>query len=257
MKKDSEDYKKRTVIVTGGNRGIGEFITRAFFNNGDYVLIGARTDTGLAKKLGSRVHFKKTDVCRELDHKKLVETALKWTKRLDVYINCAGFSKWSSIADVDEEFWNEMVDTNLKGTFWGCKAAAEYLSDGGCIINISSIAGKRGSANNSVYCASKFGVTGLTQSLAKELGRKGVRVNAVCPVYIETKGLMEALKDQASPTGGKSIVDYLKDFAQGQAGLKRLPTGAEIANTCLFLASEQASAITGQSINVDCGVLPQ
>ena len=83
---------------------------------------------------------------------------------------------------VTDEFWNKMIDTNLKGAFWGCKIAAANLNAGGTIINVSSLAGKRGSVNNSVYCASKFGMNGLTQALAKELGQKGIRVNAVCPV---------------------------------------------------------------------------
>jgi 3-oxoacyl-[acyl-carrier protein] reductase/meso-butanediol dehydrogenase/(S,S)-butanediol dehydrogenase/diacetyl reductase len=150
-----------------------------------------------------------------------------------------------------------MIDTNLKGTFWGCKVASENLSAGGCIINISSLAGKRGSANNSVYCASKFGVNGLTQALAKELGPRGIRVNAVCPVYIQTKGLVEALSDKRSPTQGEDIESYLEKFAAENAALKRLPTGEEVAEMCLFLASDEASATTGQCINVDCGVLPQ
>lgn len=256
MKKEQKNRKK-TVIVTGGNRGIGEYISRAFFSNGYYVLIGARTDTGLSKRLGSKVRFQKTDVRKESDHIQLVKTVLGWTGRLDVYINCAGFSQWCPIGKVTEEFWTKMIDTNLKGTFLGCKAASTYLPKGGCIINISSLAGKRGSANNSIYCISKFGVTGLTQSLAKELGPKGIRVNAVCPVYIKTEGLMEALKSEKSPTKGKDIERYLKRFTAENASLERLPKGEEVADVCLFLSSEQASSITGQSINVDCGVLLQ
>lgn len=246
--------EKKTAIITGGNRGIGEYISRAFVGAGYNVLIGARTDTGLAKKLGLCASFKKTDVRDENAHKSLAESALEWTKRLDVYINCAGFSGWLPIRKVNDEFWNEMMDTNLKGTFWGCKIAAKYLSKGGVIINISSLAGKRGSANNSVYCASKFGVIGLTQSLAKELGKNGIRVNAVCPVYIKTKGLMNALAQKYSPAGGENIKNYLDAFAKNNAALRRLPTGEEVASVCLFLASECASGITGQSINVDCGI---
>jgi 3-oxoacyl-[acyl-carrier protein] reductase/meso-butanediol dehydrogenase/(S,S)-butanediol dehydrogenase/diacetyl reductase len=248
---------RRTVIITGGNRGIGEAITETFWEDGYHVLIGARTDTCLAERLGPRVRFQKADVRRESDHKALVKTALAWTGRLDVYINCAGFSKWNPIQLITEKFWNEMIDTNLKGVFWGCKAAAAHLSEGGCIINISSLAGKRGSANNSVYCASKFGVNGLTQALAKELGPRGIRINAVCPVYVETEGLVEALKDPQSPSQGKDIAPFLEDFAQGNAALHRLPSGRDVAEACLFLASTKASAITGQCINVDCGVNPQ
>ena len=114
-----------------------------------------------------------------------------------------------------------------------------------------------GSANNSVYCASKFGVNGITQSLAKELGPSGIRVNAVCPVYVETPGLLEALENKDSPPAGQDTSTYLQDFAQSQAALKRLPLGNEVADICLYLASDTASAVTGQCINVDCGVLPQ
>jgi 3-oxoacyl-[acyl-carrier protein] reductase/meso-butanediol dehydrogenase/(S,S)-butanediol dehydrogenase/diacetyl reductase len=248
---------KRTVVITGGNRGIGEAITRAFWEEGYHVLIGAGTDTKLAGQLGEKVRFQKMDVRLESNHRMLVEAAIKWTGRLDVFINCAGFSEWRPVHEVDSDFWDKMIDTNLKGTFWGCKVASESLSKGGCIINISSLAGKRGSSNNSVYCASKFGVNGLTQALAKELGVKGIRVNAVCPVYIQTEGLMEALKDKRSPARGQDIGSYLEKFAAEDAALKRLPTGDEVASMCLFLASNKASAITGQCINIDCGVLPQ
>jgi 3-oxoacyl-[acyl-carrier protein] reductase/meso-butanediol dehydrogenase/(S,S)-butanediol dehydrogenase/diacetyl reductase len=196
-------------------------------------------------------------VRKESDHKALVAAAIEWTGQINAYVNCAGFSKWSPIEKINEQFWVEMIDTNLKGTFWGCKAAAAHLTKGGCIINISSLAGKRGSANNSAYCASKFGVNGLTQALAKELGPRGITVNAVCPVYVRTEGLIEALKDNDSPTQGKDIEMYFEHFARDNAALKRLPLGEEIGNACVFLASDESSAITGQCINVDCGVLPQ
>ena len=91
-------------------------------------------------------------------------------------------------------FWGDLLDTNLKGYFWGCKIRKKkVMKSKGSIINISSLAGKRGSSNNSAYVASKFGVNGLTQSLAKELGPRNIRVNAVCPVLISTDGLIEAL----------------------------------------------------------------
>jgi 3-oxoacyl-[acyl-carrier protein] reductase/meso-butanediol dehydrogenase/(S,S)-butanediol dehydrogenase/diacetyl reductase len=211
----------------------------------------------LAKELGEQAKFIRADVKNLNDHEMLVNEALKWTKRLDAYINCAGFSKWAPVSEIDESFYNEMMDTNLKGTFWGCKAAAGHLSKGGSIINISSLAGKRGSANNSVYCASKFGVNGITQSLAKELGPKGVRVNAVCTVYVKTEGVLEALADKSSPAGGKDVKQYLEEFRRNNAALLRLPSAEEVANVCYFLASDEASAVTGQCINVDCGVLPQ
>jgi 3-oxoacyl-[acyl-carrier protein] reductase/meso-butanediol dehydrogenase/(S,S)-butanediol dehydrogenase/diacetyl reductase len=249
--------KSKTVVITGGTRGIGEAITRAFYNEGYHVIIGGRNDTELVNKLGKKAFFQKTDVRIEQDINALVKKAIEWTGRLDVFINCAGFSGWRPIADVDEDFWNSMIETNLKGVFWGCKAATKNLKKGGCIINISSLAGKRGSANNSVYCASKFGVNGITQALAKELGPNGIRVNAVCPVYIQTEGLIEALNDDKSPAQGMNVKDYLEKFAAENAALKRCPTSHEIAKVCLFLASDNATAITGQCINLDCGVLPQ
>lgn len=246
---------KKTVIITGGGKGIGAEISKAFYRDGYHVVIASRDDSGLARRLGERAQFIKADVRRESDHKKAVSAALTATGRLDVYVNCAGYSQWRPLENVDDKFWTDMIDTNLKGTFLGCKAAAQGMKKGGTIINISSLAGKRGSANNAVYCASKFGVTGLTQALAKELGPRRIRVVAVCPVYIETDGLMKALSDKNSPAKGKNVRSYLNDFVNQQSALGRLPTGDDVAQTCLFLAS--ASAITGQSINVDCGVLPQ
>lgn len=247
----------KSVVITGGSKGIGAAIAREFHKNGITVFIGARHDNGLAGQLGEGAFFVKMDVRKEMDHVRMVKAALKLTRRLDVYINCAGFSQWMPVERITGNFWNNMIDTNLKGTLWGCKAAAKYLSRNGCIINISSLAGRRGSVNNAVYCASKFGVTGLTQSLAKELGPRGIRVNAVCPVYVETDGLFKALEAKDAPAKGKNVRTYLRDFKKQQSALGRLPLGEDVAKTCLFLASEGALAVTGQSLNVDCGVSPQ
>ena len=246
-----------TVIITGGTQGIGADIARGFLEAGYQVLIGARHLSGLAEETQEKLKFQEIDVREESGHQKLIQTALEWTGSLDCYINCAGFSRWSPVEEVDEAFWNEVLDINLKGTFWGCKVSAEHLKRGGTMINVSSLASKRGSANNSVYCASKFGVNGITQSLAKELGSKNIRVNAVCPVYVETPGLLEALENPQAPSKDQDTAKYLNEFAESQAALKRLPMGSEVADVCLYLASEAASAVTGQCINVDCGVLPQ
>ena len=247
---------KKTVIITGGNRGIGYDISRIFAEDGYEVFVGARTDYDLRKSLGDNVHFIETDVCNEEDHKKLVKIAIDKTGRLDVYINNAGFSQWRSIENIDSEFLDKILDTNLKGVFWGCKSALAVMKSGASIVNISSIAGKRGSSNNSAYCASKFGVNAITQSLAKEVGKKNIRVNAVCPVIVSTKGLIEALEEEESPAKG-NVDEFINNFRNTQAALPELPKGYEIANSCLFLASDLASAITGQCINVDCGVFPQ
>jgi NAD(P)-dependent dehydrogenase (short-subunit alcohol dehydrogenase family) len=188
---------------------------------------------------------------------RLVDETVGAFGRLDVLVNNAGKSGWRPMGDIDETFWTEMIDTNLSSTLFTCQAAAPHLGAGGAIVNISSLAGKRGSANNVAYCAAKFGVNGLTQSLAKELGPRGIRVNAICPVYVDTDGLREALQDPEAPPRGSDTTGYLRDFARTQAALQRLPTGEEVAAMCVMLSSAGASAITGQCINVDCGVLPQ
>lgn len=247
----------RTIIITGGSRGIGAAISEAFHAAGDRVVIAGRTDTGLAAALGPRALFVSADVRQPQATRALVRQALDWSGRLDVVVNNAGVSAWRPLASIDEDFWQDMVDTNLKSVLFACQAAAPYLPRGGSIVNISSLAGKRGSANNSVYCATKFGVNGITQSLAKELGSTGVRVNAVCPVYVRTEGLDEALEEAVSPTSGQDTAAYLATFAATQSALGVLPTAAQVAATCIFLASPAAAAITGQCLNVDCGVMPQ
>jgi len=246
----------KSVVITGGNRGIGRAITKAFVDAGYYVVVGARNEMDLKLKFGDQIVFVKVDVRVEQSHQLLVESAMKKTGKLDVYINNAGFSAWCPISEIDDAFFDNLINTNLKGAFWGCKAAAEVMNEGSSIINISSIAGKRGSANNSVYCASKFGMNGLTQALAKELGPKGIRVNALCPVLIPTAGLIEALKGPFSPANNDPD-GFIKQFTSVNAALGHLPTGEEVASFCLNIVSDSSSALTGQCINIDCGVFPQ
>ena len=248
--------KKKSVVVTGGNSGIGLKITEAFINAGYFVVVGARRDLNLSEKFGDNVSFISMDVSDHDAHINLTNEAISKTGQLDVYINNAGFSEWRPIGDIDNNFLDNIISTNLKGAFWGCKAASMVMKDGSSIINISSIAGKRGSTNNSAYCATKFGMNGLTQSLAKELGPSGIRVNAVCPVIVETDGLIEALKSPSSPAY-PNPKEFILNFKKNNAALGRLPSGEEIASMCLMLASESTSAVTGQCINVDCGVFPQ
>ena len=247
---------QKSVVITGGNRGIGLNITEAFINAGYYVVVGARKELGLCEKFGDNIEFIPIDVRDENSHIKLVKAAIAKTGKLNVYINNAGFSEWRPIENIDDNFLDDILATYLKGAFWGCKAAAKVMQDGSNIINISSIAGKRGSSNNSAYVASKFGMNGLTQSLAKELGPKGIRVNALCPVLVPTDGLIEALKAPFSPAKGDPQ-GFISNFTKANAALGRLPTGEEIGAMCVLVASDSASAITGQCINVDCGVFPQ
>ncbi len=247
----------RTVVVTGGTRGIGAAISRAFVAAGAQVVMGARADSGLAAQLGTRARFVAMDVRDRAGHETLIAAALAWSGHVDVYVNSAGISQWRALPDVDTAFWNLIIDTNLRGTFLGCQAAAHRLSEGGVILNISSLAGKRGSTHNSVYCASKFGVNGLTQALAKELGPRGIRVNAVCPVYVETDAILESLSNTHPEAMEEGVGPYLHRFVTEQTALKRLPSADDVAAMCVFLASPAASAITGQCVSVDCGVFPQ
>lgn len=248
----------KTFIVTGGTKGIGKAIVDRLITEGYHVVAGAR-DTSAAIQ-GDSVRHVAMDVRNRGDHFRLIESALSWRGRIDGYVNCAGISVWRPLAEIDETFLDTMIETNLHGAFWGGQAAANYFrktSTAGAIVNISSLAGKRGSANNSAYCAAKFGVNGMTQALAKELGGDRIRVNAVCPVYVETASIVEMLREANSPAGGREVRDYLAEFAASQAALKRLPLAGEVAQVVCYLLGEQASAITGQCINVDCGVLPQ
>jgi len=247
---------KKIAIITGGNRGIGFGITKSFVEAGYYVIVGARQDRKLEEFFGEAVIFIPTDVREEQAHHNLVQVALKKFGKLDVYINNAGYSFWKPISEIDDTFLSDLLDTNLKGAFWGCKAAASVMKSNASIINISSLAGKRGSSNNSAYVASKFGMNGLTQSLAKELGPKNIRVNAVCPVLIKTEGLIEAL-DMKNAPGHKDPNGFITNFTKSNSALLRMPTALEVGQMCVFLASDNASAITGQCINVDCGVLTQ
>lgn len=247
--------KQKVIAVTGGTKGIGLAIAELFLKNGFFVSVCARSAKD--SLLPSAILHSQADVRKKEDQIRFVANTVEKFGSLDVFVNCAGASRWRSIEKIDETFVSEVVETNLLGTLWGCVAASQVLQSGGAIINVSSLAGKRGSANNSAYCAAKFGVNGITQSLAKELGPKGIRVNAVCPVYVETPYILESLEERASPAQGKSVRDYLDSFAQTQTALGRLPTAEEVAQVVFFLASPDASAITGQCINVDCGVLPQ
>ncbi len=246
----------KTVIITGGNKGIGLDIVKSFINANYNIIVGARSDNGFQDNFSKKIIFKKIDVKNQKDHFTLIEIAKKEFGRLDCFVNNAGFSAWKPINEIDEDFIEDILSTNLKGTFWGCKAASSVMQEGASILNISSIAGKRGSANNSAYCSSKFGVNGLTQSLSKELGPRGIRVNALCPVLIKTDGLSQALLEKFSPAQ-LDPDKFISDFARDNASLKRLPTGKEVGDMAVFLASDKASAITGQCINIDCGVFPQ
>jgi len=245
----------KVAIVTAGNKGIGLEITKKLVENNYKVIVGARSEF-TEKRIKNKINFLRVDLTKFNSHQKLVGEAIRMYGKLDLYVNNLGISDWRPIQKIDEAFLNKLVSTNIYSAFWGCRASEKFLQDGSSIINISSMAGKRGSKNNSAYVATKFAMNGLTQSLAKELGSRNIRVNALCPVLIKTDGLIEALEKDYSPVSNK-IDDFFEEFTQSQTALKRLPKGSEVAEMVVFLASGKASAITGQCINVDCGVFPQ
>ena len=246
----------KSVAITGASRGIGRAIALHFARNGYMVFAGSRSPiSGLPEDIQEKVVWVEMDASKFEEHEKLVDAAIRTCSRLDVYVNNAGFSEWRPIENIDKPFLESIFSVNVFGYFWGCKVASLNMSPGGVIVNISSLAAKRGTSNNSAYVATKFGVAGITQSLAKELGPRGIRVNAVCPVLVKTPGLINALEKEGAP-GASGVESFLDGFTTSQTALGRLPSEQDVAELCLFLASENAKSITGQSINVDCGTLP-
>lgn len=243
---------KKSIIITGGNKGIGLEIAKSFLNQNYKVIVGGRSQIKLKDK---NLFFVKCDLTKYSSHEKLIKVARKNSSNLIAYINNIGISEWRRIERVDNKFLNKMISTNLISYFWGCKVAKKYIKKGS-IINISSIAGKRGSKNNSVYSATKFAVNGMTQSLAKELGSKNLRVNAICPVLIKTPGLIKALKTKDSP-GYPDANLFLKKFKKDNVALKNLPQAKDVGDLCVFLVENNSNSITGQCINLDSGVFPQ
>lgn len=242
-------------VILGGSRGIGLDIARGFIEAGYFTVIASRTAPTSALSAGLST-FVECDATRRDDVLAVAETVEREFGSPHAWVNNVGVSAWRPVNDIDDAFLSQMLDSNLKSSFWGCQAAAQLMtSNGGAITNISSLAGKRGTARNSAYCAAKFGVNGLTQALAKELGPGGIRVNALCPVLVMTDGLREALEQNASPAHG-DVDGFITNFTSREASLGRLPTGSDVADMAVFLSSEKARAITGQCINVDCGVLP-
>jgi 3-oxoacyl-[acyl-carrier protein] reductase/meso-butanediol dehydrogenase/(S,S)-butanediol dehydrogenase/diacetyl reductase len=246
--------KSPVAVIAGYSKGIGYVLAKEFMNAGYQVIGLSRTAPHVPIDGVKHVAIDMTD---EQKVRALTVELTAEFEIIDVWVNNVGLSAWKPLEEIDVKFWRQMMDVNLTTTMLGSQAAAALMGKGGSIINMSSLAGKRGSANNGAYCAAKFGVNGLTQALAKELGGKAIRVNAVCPVYIKTDGLLEALNDPQSPTAAQPFDTYIENFSKANAALGRMPEATEVAATCLFLASTQAAAITGQCINVDCGVMPQ
>jgi len=252
--------KGKVAIVTGGARGIGAGIVDGFAKEGANLVIGdIMFDDAqeLAEKLtndGVNVLAIRTDVTKKSDTENLVSATLHEFGKIDILVNNAGVLKVTSFVNLDEEEWDRVNDVNAKGTYLMSRAVVPHMITArqGKIVNISSLAGKRGSPGLAHYSASKFAIISITQTLAKELGEYNINVNAVCPGTLRTQ-MWEAILDGRATRQGIPREQFWNEWIE-QIPLKRPQTPEDVANIVLFLSSEVARNITGEAINVNGGL---
>ncbi len=242
--------KDKVVIITGGGSGIGKETGLLFAREGAKVVVadvnekaGAETvDT--IKNAGGEALFAKLDVSNREQTKQVVKDTIAKYGRIDVLINNAGIIQDALVIKMTEDQWDKVININLKGPFNCIQAVAEQMiaQGSGVILNISSIVALYGNVGQTNYAATKAGLVGMTKTLAKELGKKGIRVNAIAPGFIYTP---------MTATVPEKILDMMKE----KTPLKRLGTPGDIANALLFLSSDDASFINGAVISVDGGLL--
>lgn len=241
----------KCAVVTGATRGIGRAIALKFGEMGLNVVASYRSNHEEAEKLkaelenmGVQVALVCGDVSNDADAKNLIETAKSTFGTIDVLVNNAGITKDGLILRMKEEDFDQVIDVNLKGTFNCLKHVTPVMvkQRGGKIINVSSVVGITGNAGQVNYSASKAGIIGMTKSLAKELGGRGINVNAVAPGYIST--------DMTSV-----LTDSVKEKIQDNIPLKRLGQPKDVAEVVAFLASAASDYVTGQVINIDGGMV--
>lgn len=240
----------KVALITGGSRGIGKSIALKLASLGANVIINYSSNETKAnkvvdeiKELGSEGIAIKADVSNVEQAKNLIDEALSKFNKIDILVNNAGITKDNLIMRMTEEDWDLVLDINLKGSFNVTKSIIRKMikQKHGSIINISSIVGLTGNAGQCNYSASKAGIIGLTKSLAKEVGKKNIRVNAIAPGFIET--------DMTDKLPDKIKAEYIKGIA-----LNKLGQPEDVANAVAFLASDYAKYITGQVIVVDGGL---
>ncbi|MFH5958375.1 3-oxoacyl-[acyl-carrier-protein] reductase [Clostridium perfringens] len=243
--------KDKVAIVTGGTRGIGRAIALKLVDHGANIVINYRNSDKEAEELkaileekGVKVLTVKCDISNFEDSKNLMDKCKEVFGKIDILVNNAGITKDTLIMRMKEEDFDNVIDVNLKGTFNCAKHASAIMLKQrfGKIINMTSVVGIAGNAGQVNYAASKAGVIGLTKSLAKELGSRGITVNAVAPGFINT--------DMTA-----SLSEKVKEEASKNIPLKRLGDPEDVANLVGFLASDAANYITGQVINVDGGMV--
>ncbi len=242
--------ENKTAVITGGSRGIGKDIALKFAEAGADIVIMYKSDDVSAdalikdiKSMGRTAVAFKTDVSNYnnvLEHKKKI---LDTFDHIDILVNNAGVLRDSLFTNMEDQHWHKVIDVNLSGVFNCSKAFLDsiYKSDGGCIINIASIAGIHGNVGQTNYSASKAGIIGFTKALCKEAARKNVRVNCIAPGFIKT-GIWDDIPANIYETALKKIA------------LRKVGLPEHVSNTALFLASDKASYITGQVVEVDGGI---
>ncbi|MBI2502220.1 MAG: 3-oxoacyl-ACP reductase FabG [Candidatus Latescibacteria bacterium] len=241
----------KTALVTGGSRGIGRAIALRLAAEGADVALCARqveaaqAVVGELQALGVRALARQVDVALTTPAGALIEAVLAEWGKLDILVNNAGITRDNLLLRMSEEEWDAVLDTNLKGAFNCCKAAARAMvkARSGRIINISSVVGLMGNAGQANYAASKAGLIGFTKSLARELASRSITANVVAPGLVPETGMTGGL-------GEKAMEQLRSQIPLGRPGLPE-----DVAHAVAFLASEQAGYITGQVLCVDGGMV--
>ena len=254
--------KGKTAIVTGGGRGIGRAIARRFAAEGAAVLLAARTASELeavAKEIeagGGRAAWLTADLTREADCERVVAAAREKLGGVHILVNNAGdYGPVKPVEEITPPEWDAVIAVHLRAAYLLTRLVLPemYARGSGVILNISSLSAKAAFAWGSPYAAAKAGLLGLTRVVAAEAARKGVRVNALCPGPVAetkmSKDLGRVLAERLGVSPEQQLAQFVDGILQG-----RPQTADEIAAAALFLASDQASAITGQSLNVDGGM---
>src|SRR5499427_8054080 len=252
---------QKVALVTGASRGIGEAIVRRLAAEGARVVLAAR-DRASCERIAAEIVAAGGEatavVCDVTDHASIasaIAAAVARWGRIDVLVNNAGLGGPTPLDDPDDARWSAILATNLTAVFRVTREAAPFLSQGGRVINLSSVLGRFGVAGLSAYCASKHGVIGLTRALALELAPRDITVNAICPGWVETEMAREGFRRIGKQTG-KSEAEGRQSAAK-MAPLGRVLDPSEIAALAAYLASDEARNVTGQAFVADGGqVMP-